>query len=204
MISKDKKQDGPAYVPLGTTTTCDQAPAGFNSFYHHTLGPALQLVLHTAECICPGHELQASPGEHCGRQCQRLCAVWADYMNSPALITRLVTQSQEETDSVPPTLQTEVACVSCCPAWPLLTMGHYCGHLILKLTDYKKEKLRREVTICKLLLQFYSFASLVLKSISFHTICKFSKLLTGTYILQVVHESEFSVLETTRVPYLRV
>lgn len=45
-----------------------------------------------------------------------------------------------------------------------------------------------------MLLQFYTFASLVLKSISFQTICKFSELLTGTYILQAVHESEFSVL----------
>jgi len=71
-INKDIIQDKSEYQPLGNTA-CDRLSAPFNSIHHHSLGPALQPAFYLAKSIL----IQAmccllSPGEYCGRQCQRL------------------------------------------------------------------------------------------------------------------------------------
>ncbi|KAK4817542.1 hypothetical protein QYF61_019460 [Mycteria americana] len=48
IIDKDIKQDWPQHRALGDTA-CDQPPTGVNSIHHHSLGPAIQPVLHPAK-----------------------------------------------------------------------------------------------------------------------------------------------------------
>lgn len=85
----------------------------------------------------------------------------------------------------------------------------FCVHVTLKLTTCKEMKtyLMHELTICKMLLQFYTFVSQALKSISFHRLCKSSKVITGTYITQVLPEFTARVgtrCWTTCALYLRL
>ena len=74
IIDKDIKQNWPQYWALGNTT-CDWSPAGCNSIHHHSLGlgSAIQpAFLPSMEYTHPSHEQPVSPGECCGRWCQRL------------------------------------------------------------------------------------------------------------------------------------
>ncbi|KAK4819495.1 hypothetical protein QYF61_004791 [Mycteria americana] len=48
IIDKDIKQNWSQHRALGNTT-CDRPPTGVNSFHHHSLGPAIQLVLYPAK-----------------------------------------------------------------------------------------------------------------------------------------------------------
>ncbi|KAK4806232.1 hypothetical protein QYF61_013376 [Mycteria americana] len=48
IIDKDIKQHWPQHRALGNTA-CDRPPTGFTSIHHHSLGPAIQLVLHPAK-----------------------------------------------------------------------------------------------------------------------------------------------------------
>ncbi|KAK4817555.1 hypothetical protein QYF61_020004 [Mycteria americana] len=48
IIDKDIKQDWSQHRALGNTT-CDRPPTGVNSIHHHSLGPAVQPVLHPAK-----------------------------------------------------------------------------------------------------------------------------------------------------------
>ncbi|KAK4820014.1 hypothetical protein QYF61_017393 [Mycteria americana] len=48
IIDKEIKQNWPQHRALGDTT-CDQPPTGVNFIHHHSLGPALQPVLHPAK-----------------------------------------------------------------------------------------------------------------------------------------------------------
>ncbi|KAK4831631.1 hypothetical protein QYF61_018571 [Mycteria americana] len=48
IIDKDVKQNWPQHRALGNTA-CDRPPTGVNSIHHHSLGPAVQLVLYPAK-----------------------------------------------------------------------------------------------------------------------------------------------------------
>ena len=49
IVNKDVKKEWPQYRALRDTTH-DWLPTGFNSIDHNSLGPAIQLVLHPADC----------------------------------------------------------------------------------------------------------------------------------------------------------
>jgi len=72
VINNVTEQDRLQYQSPGNTAH-DHLPAGFNSIHHNSLGPAIQPVLHPAECTCPSHRLPASLGAYCGRRCQWFC-----------------------------------------------------------------------------------------------------------------------------------
>ncbi|KAK4817682.1 LOW QUALITY PROTEIN: hypothetical protein QYF61_024911 [Mycteria americana] len=69
IIDKDIKQNWPQHRALGDTT-CDRLPTGVNSIHHHSLGLAIQPVLYPEKST--SHEQPVSPGECCGKPCQRL------------------------------------------------------------------------------------------------------------------------------------
>ncbi|KAK4806229.1 hypothetical protein QYF61_013373 [Mycteria americana] len=72
IIDKDIKQNWPQHRALGNTA-CDRPPTGVNSIHHHSLGPAIQPVLYPAKSTpVQAMSSQFSPGECCGKPCQRL------------------------------------------------------------------------------------------------------------------------------------
>ncbi|TRZ21716.1 hypothetical protein HGM15179_005385 [Zosterops borbonicus] len=72
VINENIEQSWPQHRPLRDTTS-DWPPAGYSTFHHHPLGPAIQPVPNPAECSCPSPRLPAFPGVCCGRQYQKPC-----------------------------------------------------------------------------------------------------------------------------------
>ncbi|GAB0208342.1 mitochondrial enolase superfamily member 1 [Grus japonensis] len=72
IIDKDIKENWSQCLALGNTTG-DRPPTGFNSIHHSSFSLAIQPVILPSKAYThPSHEQPISPGECCGKQCQRL------------------------------------------------------------------------------------------------------------------------------------
>ncbi|KAK4832598.1 hypothetical protein QYF61_024389 [Mycteria americana] len=71
IIHKDIKQNWPQRRALGNTA-CDRPPTGVNSIHHHSAPSHPANSLPSEEYTRPSHEQPVSPGECCGKPCQRL------------------------------------------------------------------------------------------------------------------------------------